>query len=123
MDDAEIRDLLKGYAIASLVAEGALSTDHNERLDLASMAGARLASSNAEITDIRARIGTEQAKIEAAQVRNDAEISALEQVRTNILQADPYETATRLQASEIQLETLYAITARLSRLNLAGYLN
>jgi len=36
--------------------------------------------------------------------------------------ADPFETASTLQAVQLQLETHYAMTARLSRLSLAEYL-
>ena len=37
-------------------------------------------------------------------------------------EADPYRTATDLQAAQTRLETLYVLTARLSRLNLTEYL-
>ena len=37
-------------------------------------------------------------------------------------EADPYRTATDLQAAHTRLETLYVLTARLSRLNLTEYL-
>ena len=42
--------------------------------------------------------------------------------RRGIVAADPFETANALEAAKTQLETLYALTARLSRLNLADYL-
>jgi flagellar hook-associated protein 3 FlgL len=35
---------------------------------------------------------------------------------------DPYEAATKLEAAQSQLEALYTVTARLSRLNLVDFL-
>ena len=57
-----------------------------------------------------------------ASARNGAETSALEIARTDILAIDPYRTATELQSTETRLETLYTLTARLSRLSLSEYL-
>lgn len=121
-DDQSFRDLLKGYAIASLVADGALSGDHEERVALINTAGTRLIASDNQLAGIRAGIGTVEGRIENAQARNAAENSALELARTEILQVDPYRSATDLQAAETQLQTLYAITARLSRLSLTEFL-
>ena len=41
---------------------------------------------------------------------------------TEIVAADPFDAATGLQAAEAQLEALYTLTARLSRLSLTEYL-
>jgi flagellar hook-associated protein 3 FlgL len=71
---------------------------------------------------MRAGIGTLEARIETATARNSAETSALEMARNEIIAVDPYKAATDLSAAQTQLETLYTVTARLSRLSLAGYL-
>ena len=63
-----------------------------------------------------------EARLDAAVTRNSAETSALEMTRADLIGVDSFETATRLEASQTQLETLYAITARMQRLNLADYL-
>ena len=42
--------------------------------------------------------------------------------RLGIVSMDPYDAATALTEAESQLDTLYTVTARLSRLSLANYL-
>ncbi len=46
----------------------------------------------------------------------------MEIARTELIGADPYDTATEMEAVQGQLETLYTVTARLSRLSLADFL-
>eukprot|EP01041_Mallomonas_annulata_P037918 gene37918-61315_t len=57
-----------------------------------------------------ARLGTVQAQIESASVRNESEASALHLARAELVEADPYETALRLQEAESQLEKIFTIT-------------
>ncbi|WP_040610676.1 flagellin [Oceaniovalibus guishaninsula] len=73
-------------------------------------------------TGLQAKLGIVEAKIGAAELRNDTERTALMQARIDLAGADPYDTAVRLQQTEVQLETLYAMTARMSRLSLVNYL-
>jgi flagellar hook-associated protein 3 FlgL len=42
--------------------------------------------------------------------------------RSDIVSVDPFEVATELQNLQVQLETIYTITARLSGLSLTKYL-
>lgn len=121
-DHQSIRDVLKGYAIAALVADGALSGQAADRATLVSDAGTRLMASDYGLVQLRSSVGSVEARIETASTRNGAETSALEIARAKIIEVDPYKTATDLQSAEAQLEMLYTITARLSRLNLAEYL-
>ena len=121
-DDQEIREVLKGFALAALVDRGALSGQIVEQADLISRAGTQLMAADGGLADLRAQIGATESQIEQAIVRNTAETAALQTARTNILAIDPFETATMLQTTEVQLETLYAMTARLSRLSLVDYL-
>ena len=69
-----------------------------------------------------ARLGRAEAQIEIASARNSAESTALQIARTGMLAADPYETATKLQETQTQLEMIYSITARMTRLSLVDYL-
>jgi flagellar hook-associated protein 3 FlgL len=63
-----------------------------------------------------------QSKIAQADQSNSTARHALEMTRARIVNVDPYESATRLEAAQIQLETLYALTARLGRLSLTDFL-
>lgn len=120
--DTEIRDTLKGLALAALVSEGALAGDALEQALLLKNAGAALLSVGDRLTGMRANLGTVEAQIETVSTQTASEISALEIVKTELLSVDPYSAASELEAVQTQLETLYAITARMSRLSLVDFL-
>lgn len=120
--DPEVRDMLKGLAIAALLDEGVLAGQPDQRANLATKAGEQLLSAQPGWTGLQSRLGVAEELIAEAESRNAAESSALQIARSNLISVDPYETATALQATQIQLETLYSITARLSRLSLTEYL-
>ena len=58
----------------------------------------------------------------ALTIRAAAEATALGLAREALIGADPYEAAAALEAAETQLETLYTLTARISRLSLVNFL-
>lgn len=120
--DPAIRELLKGLALGALVAEGALPGDPAGRAVLLKSAGETLIAAGDAMAGVRARIGTAEARIADASARNAAEASAIEIARNGLIAADPYDTATAIEAVRTQIETLYTLTARLSRLSLKDYL-
>lgn len=115
----EFRDLLKGLALAALVAEGVVGSDHSSRLTAVQSAGNTILGADDRLTHLRGRQGVAQETVELARTRNEAEMSALQIARNDMIRADEYETATALSETQTLLETLYAITARLSQLSLA----
>lgn len=120
--DPAIRDTLKALALGALVADGALPGDRVGRALLLRRSGEGLIAAGDGLTALQARVGVTEARIESAATRNAAEGSALAIARTGIVAADPFETATALEAVQTQIETLYSLTARLSRLSLADFL-
>ena len=120
--DPAIMSMIKGLAMASLLQRGALGGSDVARADLAKRAGESLASSQTGFAELAARLGTVEASIVNAGVQNDAQKSALETARLGLLSVDPYETAAKLQEAQTQLETLFAITSRMSRLSLVNFL-
>lgn len=120
--DPAVRETLKGLAMAALLGEGVLAGNPAARGALATRAGEQLIGAQTDWTALQARLGLAQENIASAETRNNAESAALQIARADLLAADPYEAATALQATQTQLETLYAITARLSRLHLTEYL-
>jgi flagellar hook-associated protein 3 FlgL len=120
--DPQIREMLKGLALASLVSEGALAGDVQGRAQLTRTAGQIAMSSDGALAGLRANVGVWQAHIDLVETRNASEASSVELARNGIVAADPYETASALEELQTRLETLYALTARLSRLSLADYL-
>lgn len=120
--DQEFRETLKGFALAALVADNALSGNDSERVALTQLAGEKLLSAGSGLTDLRANLGTTEARIESISVQNTAEMAVLEIAKTDITEIDPYAVATEIEALSTQLELLYTLTARMSRLSLADYL-
>src|SRR5690606_30858124 len=120
--DPALRDLLEGFALGALVAQGTLQGDDAGRSFLLKRSGEALLASGNDLAAVRARVGSVEARIAGAGARNAAEASALQIARNGLVAADPYDTASALQAVQTQIETLYALTARLSRLSLTDYL-
>ena len=121
-DDDAMREQLKGLAMGALLADGPLAGNYDEKAALAKMAGTAIVANQTTLSALRADLGTEQARIESASTRNGSEAMALKLARNDIVALDPYETATELQNTQTQLETIYTLTARLSRLNLTDFL-
>jgi len=120
--DPAIRDTLAGFAMAALIDRGILAGDPEERAQLAQRAGQELLTSEDSRIVLAARIGTVEAQVETARTRNAAEETALGILRSDIGSVDPYEAATRLETARAQLESLYLVTARVSRLSLVEFL-
>lgn len=121
-DDSVVRDTLKGLALAALGAEGVLDGDIAEQANLIERASIRMLTSDGDLTQTRAEIGSIERRIEDASARNAAEAAAYEIARGEMVNADPYETATMLETVYAQIETLYTVTARLSALRFSEYM-
>lgn len=121
--DPGLRAVLKGVALAALLDGPTLAGDVAAREEVARAAATRTIAASGELTEIRAGLGATEATIEAASVRRETETAALEEARGTLTGVDPFEAATRLESARTQLETLYALTARVSRLSLVNYLS
>lgn len=120
--DPAIRDTLKGLAMAALIDRNVLAASPDERADLVRRSGEGLLANQDDLGMLTARLGTTQAQIDQAAQRNTAERSALNIALSDLLAIDNYEVASRLQQTQTQLETLYTLTSRMSRLNLVNFL-
>ena len=120
--DPAIRSTLKALAMSALLDRGILSGNANGRQELARRSGMALMESADERAYLQGHLGSFEAQVSAAETRNRAEASSLEIARANLISVDPYETASKLEATQTRLETIYALTARMSRLNLVDFL-
>jgi len=120
--DAAVRETLAGFALAALVDRGVLAGDDAGQSGLVRRSAERLMGNAGDRAMLAARLGTIEARLDRAQARNGAEVAALEIARSGLVAADPFRTASELELTRVQLETLYTLTARLSGLSLAGYL-
>ncbi|MCF6444660.1 flagellin [Nereida sp. MMG025] len=119
---AEIKDTLHGLALAYVADATSQRFAISERADLASAAYSQLLQSQTPLSEMRADIGRTQETLETAQLANAAQSTSYQLARQALIGIDPYEAATALENQQTQLETIYAITARLSRLNLTDFL-
>ena len=120
--DPTVKDMIRSLVMPALMTRGFLAGQPAAQGDLAKRAGEQLLAGQSAWAELAARLGTTEAQIDTAATRNSAETSALEIYRAEMIGVDPFDTATRLEAAQTQLETLFAITARMQRLNLADYL-
>ncbi len=120
--DPAILATLKGLALGALLSRGVLAGSDVSRADLAKRAGQQLMVAQVPMASLAAKLGMVQAAVQDAGTRNDAEGSLLQRARLSLLSVDPYETASKYQETQNQLQTLYAITARASRLSLVDFL-
>lgn len=120
--DDRLRDMLKGMAMAALINSPPINGNADEQIAMAHRAGELILSAQGGLTVLQAEIGTLQGVIAETSTANQAETTGLEIARSDLLEVDVFERATRLEEVQTQLETLYAITARASRMSLVDYL-
>lgn len=120
--DRSVRDALKEAALVAALPDLGFPVGNAELSELAAILPARAATASSNLTTSRAVIGTVEERVDHARQNLDEERSKLETRKSDTIGADPYDTATRLQNEMTRLETLYAITARKSRLRLTDYL-
>ena len=120
--DPGIRKQLSGLALSAVVAREVGPSADASVTSLAEAAASRTLEGNDKIIEIRSNIGIVEARIEQTLTRYQASETALSIRRNDLVNADPFQTATELQDVESRLESLFLITARLSRLSLSEYL-
>ncbi len=120
--DPALSGTLAALAAVALLDRGLLSADPDARIDLARRAGEALISSSGARAELQSEIGVVQARVADATSRNAAEKTALGIARLTLVEADPYETAVRLQDLQTRLDAFYTLTSRLSALSLTEYL-
>ena len=120
--DPGIRNFLSELAKGALVGRGSLQSDPDEQGRLARLSGEGLIAAEGDLIDLKASIGIVEAQTERANVEVRAELQAFEIAKNELISVDPFETAVKLENAQLQLETLYSVTARLSGLSLVNYL-
>ncbi|MDO5648462.1 flagellin [Paracoccus sp. (in: a-proteobacteria)] len=116
-----IRDALKALTLAALAQDYAADQPDIQHQMLGA-AGAMMLAGDPELVGAQGRLGAVQQQIEAAQVEARSYMSTLELARNDIRGADVYRSSTELTEVQSQLEAIYALTARLSRLKLVDFL-
>ena len=117
-----IREMLKGMTLMVLSTEAPWSGDIATQAKVVTAAGETLLGADGSLSLLRGDIGVTEGAIARAQTRNNAETAALGLARNDLVLVDKYEAAAAVTEAETQLEAIYSLTARLSRLSLAAYL-
>jgi len=105
-NDTAFKNALRDVSLAALASDPALSTTPELRTALFRDLGVKLAGSVDDIVKQRAEVGAAEARIDQADTRNSAARTSAEIARNQLISADPYETATRLQTVQFPLEIL-----------------
>ena len=120
-DNPELRNTLKGAAIAA-IAHQLPGLDKATKSELLFQGGIRLQSAAALVVDVQSRLGFLESEVARITTLQTAEEAGLTLARNDIANDDPFATASALQEVQVQLETHYQLTARLSQLSLATFL-
>lgn len=119
-NDPAFKSVLKSTAMAALATTSALPED--EQNLLLRKAGESMFDSERSMVNAQARLGLAEQTLSEWSVRTQTELTGTEFAKGALLQVDPFEVATQLEAAQFQLESLYAVTVRLSQLSLVNFL-
>lgn len=122
-DDTGLREALKQVALIAVSDDAGLSLPLGDRIALASGAGVALLAHQDVLTAMRASLGQAENRIAQSTVRIATEITSFEIARAELISVDAFKTAVDLEQVQIQLESLYTVTARASRLSLLNFLS
>lgn len=120
--DPNLKATLMNLAVAAISSDETLNVGSSERRALLLAAGQGLFQAQDGLTALRAQVGYSEERIENIATRNASESLSLEYAKGTLLGADPYETASRLEEVQFQLQSLYAVTVKTSQLSLVNFL-
>jgi flagellar hook-associated protein 3 FlgL len=121
-DHEALQAVVENLILATLSSDETFAPSEIIQVDLLQTSSNGLRSADASLIELRASLGFVEAELERQKVKTSAETSTLEQLRANVLGIDEYEVASKLQETELQLEKIYAMTARSARMSLLEYL-
>jgi len=121
VDDPAIKEVLKGSALAALASE-IPALDRDSKMMLLQEAGKKLFDASSDLVAVQARVGFTEMLVSDAIAQNVSQETSLSILRNELIGADPFEAASKLQAVQLQLETHFAVTARMSQLSLLRYI-
>jgi flagellar hook-associated protein 3 FlgL len=105
-----------------LANDETIGLSQETRVALAQDGALGLQTAQNDITQFRGRQGVLQERLEDQKNHLSGETAAYEIMRNEITEVDQYEAAVRLQTAQDQLDMLFTLTARMSRLSLTEHL-
>lgn len=105
-----------------LANDETIGLSQETRVALAQDGALDLQTAQNDITHFRGRQGVLQERLEDQKNHLLGETAAYEIMRNEITEVDQYDAAVRLQSAQDQLDMLFTLTARMSRLSLTEHL-
>ena len=121
-DDAALRKLLKGLATAAAAAAPAYAGPIDGAPELLDAAASDAIQAREDVVVLRSEVGLSEQRLEEAAARLSARRFALDRAWNDAFVRDPYEAAREFTALESQLQSTFAVTARLASLSLSTFL-
>lgn len=121
-DASEFRDVLKALALVATVSDPAYAGPPHAVEEVLETGAERAIAAVESLVGLRAEIGLSEARIEESQAAAQARRAALDLAWNEAVMRDPFEAASAFQALEVQIQTAYTVTVRISRLTLADML-
>lgn len=120
--DKAIRKALATLATGAVLSRGLPGIGMAEQRTIVLQNALPMKDASQGLLDLSARLGISEERAAIASSRTEAERTSLSISLAELLAVDPYESASKLEQTMSQLEMIYTMTARLSRLSLADYL-
>jgi flagellar hook-associated protein 3 FlgL len=121
-DDPALKQAIQNLILASIAMDEDLGLSKESQSVVLQTSATGLRAAEGRIIEMQTSLGYVEAEVAKGRTQAGAEISVGEQLRVSTLKVDQYETASKLQQAELQLEKIYALTARSGRLSLLEYL-
>jgi flagellar hook-associated protein 3 FlgL len=121
-DDPEFKQAMASFAVGALISDPGLAYNETLKRDLVIATSGEMQETKNQMIAVQADIGFTEARIEDTSARNAAEKTSLSLAMNELVQADPYETITRLEEAQFQLEAIYTVTSRSSQISLLDYM-
>lgn len=120
--DPTLRDLLASLSKAAILAEEGVTMSPDQQRFLLRQAGQGLQNTLPGLLEMQARVGVDQERAETGRAQAEAAHLGASMSLERLLSVDQFETGSALQQALADMEKLYILTARLSRLSLSEYL-
>jgi flagellar hook-associated protein 3 FlgL len=122
-DKDELVAVLRAQAMAAVVAGGAFDGDDGAQMAMLDAAAASMLEAKEGLLDIRSDLGVRQERLETAKAQRTSERETLDLARSEIVATDPLEAASTYQTLEVQLESIYTVTARIANLRFLNFMS
>lgn len=121
-DAQPLRDALRQVAIIAAVSADSSSYSESEIRSLLNAPASENLSTNDKLITLQEKLGIDQELVKRGVTRNEAERMRLNVARNEVASADEFESAARFESLKVQMESIYTVTARLSKMSLINFL-